>query len=100
MQGAFELLIPTYSRPRNGIALWSLGVLAVLCAVAAAEACKGRTESVAGGGDRRAVRKRSALGNASLRIVTDICFSAAIPSPAARSRKGVPKHGEVGRDST
>ena len=62
--------------------------------------CKGRTESVAAGGDRRAVGKRSALGNALLRIVTDSCFSTAIPSSATRSRKGVPKHGEMGRDST
>ena len=61
--------------------------------------CKGRTESVAAGGDRRAVRKRSALGNALLRIVTDSWFSPAVPSPAARSRKGVPKHGEMDRDS-
>jgi hypothetical protein len=63
------------------------------------EPCKGRTESVAAGGDRRAVRKRSALGNALLRIVTESWFSPVIPSPAARSRKGVPKHGEMGRDS-
>ena len=62
--------------------------------------CKGRTESVAAGGDRWAVRKRSALGNAWLRIVTDSCFSPAIPSRATRSRKGVPKHGEMGGDST
>jgi hypothetical protein len=32
--------------------------------------------------------------------VTDICFSTAVPSSVARSRKGVPRHGEMGRDST
>ena len=49
--------------------------------------CKGRRKSVARGGDRRAVRKRSALSRSWLRIVTDSCVATTTPSPRNEEQK-------------
>ena len=49
--------------------------------------CKGRRKSVARGGDRRAVRKRSALSRSWLRIVTDSCVVTTTPSPRNEEQK-------------